>query len=76
MTFPTRKGAAQPPPFNLIELMVAYPDDESDRAIPMVLSQLTVEVSFVTVFMILLPLIRTDLQSLGEACRGRLLRKI
>lgn len=76
VTFPTRKGAAQPPPLNLIELVAAYPDDERDWAIPMVLSQVTVGVSFVTVFGILLPLIRTDLQSLGEACRDRLLRKI
>ena len=76
VTFPSRKGAAQPPPLNLHALVAAYPADDRDWAMPMVLSQLNVGVSFVTVFGILLPLIRTDLRSLGEESRDKLLRTI
>ena len=60
VSFPRRRGAAQPPVFNLIPIADVYPKEQRSYAVAMALGPLTVGESFVSVFGTLASMIRTD----------------
>jgi hypothetical protein len=77
LAFPRRKGAIQPPPFNLLPILQTYSENEQGSvAVAHALCRVSVGASYVTVFGTLWRLMRADDDDHLSEWRDKLLRHI